>query len=70
MRPCAGQPRQIVTVARKLHLKHRLPGPRAFRKDIQDDLLAVEHFHGTLFFNIALLRRTEFAVENQDGRTE
>ena len=58
-----GQARQQVTELRQLHLQAPLAGARASRKDIQNELRAIEHLDAQLVLEISLLRGSEIVVE-------
>ena len=66
VRPCSGQARQEILAPGELDLKHRLASTRARRKNVQDDLLAVDHFQLEELFQIALLRGAQRHVEDHD----
>lgn len=63
--PGAGQPRQRISGAGELDLKHGLAGRSAFGEDIEDDLFAVDDAAMGQPLPVALLRRSERIVENQ-----
>ena len=60
-----GQPRQRISGAGELDLKHGLAGRSAFGEDIEDDLFAVDDAAMGQPLPVALLRRSERIVENQ-----
>ncbi len=60
-----GQPRHHVLQLRQLDLQLAFAGARMPRKNVEDELRAVDHAPLNDFFNIALLRRTEIVIEEQ-----
>ena len=64
MTPCARKTGQEIFVARKFHLKHGLARLRAFGKNVKNDLLAIHRIGSRQTLQIALLRGSEFRIEN------
>src|SRR6266568_1183561 len=69
MRPGARQPRQRVLELRQLHLRARLPAPRAAGEDVENQAAAIDDRDAGDRFEVARLRRREVVVENDEGRT-
>ncbi len=67
-RAVAGQPRQQIVQLRQLHLQLAFSRAGAARENIQDQLRPVEHLDVQRFFQIALLRGRQLAVEDHRGR--
>ena len=71
MCPGPGQARQAVFVLRQLNLQRALAGVRMLGEDVEDQCGAVEHLNVLVldgFFDLALLARAEFLVEEDRGR--
>ena len=68
LRTGSGQSRQQIVQLRQFHLQLSLAAARVARKNIQDQLRAIDHapLHASL--QIALLHRSELAVENNQRR--
>ena len=58
-----GQARQQIAEPRQLDLQTPLAGARTSRKDIQNELGAIEHLDAQLVLEISLLRGSEIVVE-------
>ena len=68
--PLAGEPRQEVLVLRQLDLEAAFAGPGTFGEDVEDEGSAVEDLDLEGVFQLALLRRAELVVEDDDGAVE
>ncbi len=66
--PGAGQARQRILRTSQLHLQHGFTGLRAFRENIEDHLLAVDHAGFGEPLPVALLGRRQRGVEDQAVR--
>ena len=66
--PCAGQTRQKIFVSGQFHLQDRLPCTCPFRKNIQNDLLAVHNIQSGQSFQIPLLGCTQLGIEHDHFR--
>jgi hypothetical protein len=53
---------------RQFHLKLAFAAPRVFRKNVQNQLGTINHAPFRDFFDIALLHRRKFAIENNQWR--
>ena len=62
----SGEPRQHVMQLRQFHLQLAFAGSRVPRKNIEDQLRAVDDPPLNDLFDIALLRRTEIVIEEQN----
>ncbi len=60
------QPRQHVLQLRQFHLQLAFPGARVPRKNVENELGAVDHPPLDDFFNIALLRGAEIVIEKKN----
>ena len=58
-----GQARQQIAQPRQLDLQTPLASTRASRKDIQNQLGAIEHLYAKLVLEVSLLRGSEIVVE-------
>src|SRR5882672_9653361 len=56
--------------ARKLYLQLALVGLRALRKDLEDQLRAVEHARARFALHVALLRGRKLVVEDHESGIE
>ena len=61
-----GQPRHHVLQLRQFDLQLAFPRARMPRKNIEDELRAVDHPPLNNLFNVALLRRTEIVIEEKN----
>ena len=61
-----GQPRQHVLQLRQFDLQLAFPRARMPRKNVEDELRAVDHPPLDDLFNVALLRRTEIVIEEKN----
>ena len=61
----SAQPRQHVLQLRQFHLQLAFPRPRMFRKNIEDQLGAVDHPGVDQLFDVALLRSGEIVIEQK-----
>src|SRR6266404_1390886 len=68
MRPRAREPRQQVLELCQLDLELALEAARASREDVEDQLAAVEHLDVQLLGQVALLRRAQVLVDEDDAR--
>ena len=66
MAPCAGEAGERILHAGECDLKHRLAGLSAVGKDLEDDLLPVDHGELGQFLPVALLRGGQGFVEDDD----
>ncbi len=66
MAPCAGEAGERILHAGERDLKHRLAGLSAVGKDLEDDLLPVDHGELGQFLPVALLRGGQGFVEDDD----
>ena len=60
-----GQPRQQILQLRQLHLQLAFSRARVPRKNVENQLRAVDHPPVNYFFNIALLRSAEIVIEKK-----
>src|SRR5262249_7358809 len=68
MRPLPRQARLQVRKLRNLHLQLACQGAGALRKNVQDELAAIDNPQLQLIFQGARLRRRQCVVEDRDGR--
>ena len=69
MRPHASEARQAVLVLRQFDLQRALFRPRVLRENVEDERSTVEHLDviaAERLFNLALLVRVQFIVEDQN----
>ena len=64
--PLAREPRQQVLQLRQLHLQLAGQAVGALREDVEDELAAVDDLHLQRAFEVALLRRRQRVVEDDD----
>src|SRR5437868_5586998 len=62
--PHASEARQQILQLRQLNLQAPLPTARALRKNVENELGAIEHLAGKQVLQIAPLRRRKLVVEN------
>src|SRR5580692_11165657 len=62
----AGEPRKHVFQLRQLHLQTSLGGAGAMREYVEYQLASIDDFYLNGVLQVALLRRREFMIDNQD----